>query len=208
MNINFLRPLNDQIGNVMINKLLQTIEKAVNVDQDEKELIARLFHEKKYAKGEYFLKEGDVCRNVGFIINGVMRYYINDDGEEKTYGFAEESDFVCNNESFLPQQPSRQIIQALEDCTLLVIGYDNLQKFYTSIKSGERFGRLVIEQVFVKTLQGLNSFYTDSPELRYEKFVKEYPELLQRIPQYYIASYVGVKPQSLSRIRSRNIRRK
>ena len=192
----------------MIGKLLELIEKSVEVNQDEKELITRLFHEKKYGKGDFFLNEGDVCRNVGFMVSGVMRYYINDDGEEKTYGFAQESDFICNNESFLPQQPSRQIIQALEDCTVLVIGYDDLQKFYSSLKSGERFGRLVIEQVFVKTLQGLNSFYTDSPELRYEKFIKEYPDLLQRIPQYYIASYVGVKPQSLSRIRSRNLHKK
>ncbi|CAM3695918.1 Crp/Fnr family transcriptional regulator [Sphingobacterium prati] len=192
----------------MIGKLLELIEKSVEVNQDEKELITRLFHEKKYGKGDFFLNEGDVCRNVGFMVSGVMRYYINDDGEEKTYGFAQESDFICNNESFLPQQPSRQIIQSLEDCTVLVIGYDDLQKFYSSLKSGERFGRLVIEKVFVKTLQGLNSFYTDSPELRYEKFIKEYPDLLQRIPQYYIASYVGVKPQSLSRIRSRNLHKK
>jgi len=191
----------------MIEILLHSIEKIVSIDEVEKELVAELFHEKKLAKGEYFLKGGDVCRYVGFMISGVMRYYINDDGEEKTYGFAKESDFVCNNESFLPQRPSRQIIQALEDCTVLVIGYNDLQKFYTSLKNGERFGRMVIEQVFVKTLQGLNSFYTDSPELRYEKFVKEYPDLMQRIPQYYIASYVGVKPQSLSRIRSRNTRR-
>ena len=192
----------------MIGKLLELIEKSVEVNQDEKELITRLFHEKKYGKGDFFLNEGDVCRNGGFMVSGVMRYYINDDGEEKTYGFAQESDFICNNESFLPQQPSRQIIQALEDCIVLAIGYDDLQKFYSSLKSGERFGRLVIEQVFVKTLQGLNSFYTDSPELRYEKFIKEYPDLLQRIPQYYIASYVGVKPQSLSRIRSRNLHKK
>lgn len=191
----------------MIDILLQSIEKTVDIDESEKGLIAELFHEKRISKGAYFLKESDVCRYVGFMISGVMRYYINDDGEEKTYGFAKESDFVCNNESFLPQRPSRQIIQALEDCTLLVIGYNDLQKFYTSLKNGERFGRMVIEQVFVKTLQGLNSFYTDSPELRYEKFVKEYPDLMQRIPQYYIASYIGVKPQSLSRIRSRNTRR-
>jgi CRP-like cAMP-binding protein len=192
----------------MIEKLLTVIAKSVEVSGDEKEFIASLFHEKKYGKGDFFLNEGEVCRKVGFMVSGVIRYYINDDGEEKTYGFAEEYDFICNNESFLPQQPSRQIIQALEDCTVLVIGYDDLQKFYGVLKNGERFGRLVIEQVFVKTLQGLNSFYTDSPELRYAKFTKEYPDLLQRIPQYYIASYVGVKPQSLSRIRSRSLHKK
>lgn len=188
----------------MMDILLQVIEKTVGIDAEEKKLIARLFTEKEYQKGEYFLREGAVCRHVGFIIRGIMQYYINTDGEDKTYGFGKELDFVCNNESFIPQKPSVQCIQALENCKLLVISYDNLQLFYQGIKNGERFGRIIIEQVFIQTLQGLNSFYTDSPELRYEKFIKDYPDLLQRIPQYYIASFVGVKPQSLSRIRKRN----
>ncbi len=188
----------------MMDILLRVIEKTVGIDAEEKKLIAKLFKEKEYRKGEYFLREGAVCRYVGFIIRGIMRYYINADGEDKTYGFGKELDFVCNNESFIPQKPSVQRIQALENCKLLVISYDNLQLFYQGIKNGERFGRIIIEQVFIQTLQGLNSFYTDSPELRYEKFIKDYPDLLQRIPQYYIASFVGVKPQSLSRIRKRN----
>lgn len=188
----------------MMDILLQVIEKTVGINAEEKKLIARLFTEKEYRKGDYFLREGAVCRHVGFIIRGMMRYYINADGEDKTYGFGKELDFVCNNESFIPQKPSVQHIQALENCKLLVISYDNLQLFYQGIKNGERFGRIIIEQVFIQTLQGLNSFYTDSPELRYEKFIKDYPDLLQRIPQYYIASFVGVKPQSLSRIRKRN----
>ncbi|RKE57110.1 Crp/Fnr family transcriptional regulator [Sphingobacterium detergens] len=190
----------------MMDILLQVIEKTIRINSDEKELVAKLFREKEYRKGEYFLKEGEVCRHVGFIIRGMMRYYINDDGEDKTYGFGKELDFVCNNESFIPQKPSVQRIQALEDCHLLVISYDNLQLFYSGLKNGERFGRIIIEQVFIQTLQGLNSLYTDSPELRYEKFMKDYPDLLQRIPQYYIASFIGVKPQSLSRIRKRNSR--
>lgn len=188
----------------MMDILLQLIEKTVGIDAEEKKLIARLFTEKEIRKGEYFLSEGAVCRHVGFIVHGIMRYYINKDGEDKTYGFGKEWDFVCNNESFIPQKPSVQSIQALENCKLLVISYDNLQLFYQGIKNGERFGRIIIEQVFIQTLQGLNSFYTDSPELRYEKFIKDYADLLQRIPQYYIASFVGVKPQSLSRIRKRN----
>lgn len=191
----------------MIDLLLGTIASTIAIDQSDKDLISRLFREKKYGKGEYFMAEGEVCRQVGFIISGVMQYYINHDGEEKTYGFGKEMDFVCNNESFIPQKPSRQAIQALEDCSLFVISYNDLQLFYAEIRNGERFGRLVIEQVFVQTLRGLNSFYTDSPEIRYEKFIKKYPELVQRIPQYYIASYVGVKPQSLSRIRKRNTQR-
>lgn len=132
-----------------------------------------------------------------------MRYFINHNGEDKTYAFAQENHFVCNNESFIPQTPSTKNIQALEDCEMLQISHLDLQTFYKSIRQGERFGRLVIEQVFIETLKDLSSFYTDTPEYRYGKFIKQHTDLQQRVSQYHIASYVGVKPQSLSRIRKR-----
>ena len=187
----------------MTADLIQVIEQLINLTPAEKKLVQDLFKEKKYKKGDFFLAEGETCKHVGFITKGIVRYYINDEGEEKTYGFSKENDFVSNYESFVPQTPSQQIIQALEDSVLLVISRNDLQQFYAHIKEGERFGRLVIEQVFIQTLKERNSFYTDSPEFRYEKFIQQHPDLQQRLSQYYIASYVGVKPQSLSRIRKR-----
>ncbi|WP_158829559.1 Crp/Fnr family transcriptional regulator [Mucilaginibacter lacusdianchii] len=187
----------------MINHLIQQIENFIVLNSEEKNTVRSLFKEKAYKKGTFFLKEGQVCKQVGFVTKGVFRYYINHDGEDKTYDFAQENFFTCNYESFIPQVPSNKNIQALEDCEILQISYDDLQAFYQSVKGAERFGRLIIEQVFIQTLQDLSSFYTDSPELRYEKFLKKHPALLQRISQYHIASYVGVKPQSLSRIRKR-----
>ena len=124
-------------------------------------------------------------------------------GKKKHTLLQQENNFVCNYESFLPQTPSTKIIQALEDCEMLLISFADLQIFYKSIAEGERFGRLVIGQIFIQLLRDLSSFYTDTPEFRYEKFVTEHPNLQQRISQYHIASYVGVKPQSLSRIRKR-----
>jgi len=187
----------------MTEELIISIQSLIDLHSKEKDCIRQLFKEKSIKKGGFFLADGQVCKHVGFIIKGLMRYYINHDGEDKTYAFAQENNFVCNNESFIPQIPSTKIIQALEDCEILQISYDDLQIFYRSIRHGERFGRLVIEQVFIQTLQELSSFYTDSPEHRYEKFIKKHPDLQQRISQYHIASYVGVKPQSLSRIRKR-----
>lgn len=187
----------------MDNALLVAIKKIIEISPDEEKIIQDLFKLKEYNKGDFFLKEGEVCRHVGFIRNGIVRYYINDDGEEKTYGFSKENEFTCNYESFVPQTPSSQIIQALEDTDIWTITYENLEKFYKEVKEGERFGRIVIEQVFIQTLKDRNSFYTDSPKFRYEKFLKEHLDLQQRLSQYYIASYVGVKPQSLSRIRKR-----
>lgn len=187
----------------MINSLLDSIQNIITLSTADKNLVISLFKEKTYKKGKFFLSGGQVCKQVGFVVKGLLRYYINHDGEDKTYDFAQENNFVSNYESFLPQTPSTKIIQALEDCEILVISFTDLQIFYQSITEAERFGRLVIEQVFIQTLQDLSSFYTDSPELRYEKFLKKHPDLQQRISQYHIASYVGVKPQSLSRIRKR-----
>jgi len=187
----------------MIQSLLDSIQNLITLSTTEKDIVVSLFEEKKYKKGDFFLEEGKICKHVGFVTKGLLQYYINHDGEDKTYEFAQENSFICNYESFIPQTPSTKNIQALEDCEIFQISYNNLQLFYKSISQAERFGRLVIEQVFIQILQDLSSFYTDTPELRYEKILKKHPDLLQRMSQYHIASYVGVKPQSLSRIRKR-----
>jgi hypothetical protein len=114
-----------------------------------------------------------------------------------------EGYFACNYESFLDHSISSKNIQFIEDGTLLMISHAGLQQFYSDIKGGERFGRLIAERIFVESVKQISSLYTDPPELRYRKFIDTYPDLQQRLPQYHISSYVGVKPQSLSRIRKR-----
>lgn len=186
-----------------MNELLKNIGYFIKLAPEEEAIVTALFTQRQYKKGDFLLAEGQVCKYVGFLTKGLVRYYINFDGDEKTYEFAQENNFVCNYESFLPQTPSTKIIQALEDCEILQISYDNLQILYRSVSGWERFGRLTIEQIFVHLLQSLGSLYTDTPEQRYTKLTKDHPDLLQRVSQYHIASYVGVKPQSLSRIRKR-----
>ena len=187
----------------MIDILLNSIQNVIKLDPAEIDIVASLFKERIYNKGDFFLEEGRVCKQAGFVAKGLLRYYINHDGEEKTYGFSQEHQFVCNYESFLPQVPSSKNIQALEDSTVFVISHADLQLFYANVKGGERFGRIAIEAVFLQMLQDLSSFYTATPELRYEQFLTNHSDLQQRISQYHIASFVGVKPQSLSRIRKR-----
>lgn len=187
----------------MIDNLLYSLQNLITLSPDEIGIVKSLFKEKKYKKGDFFLEEGRICKYVGFVAKGLMRYYINHDGEEKTYEFSQENEFVCNYESFLPQKPSSKIIQALEDSDVLIISHADLQSFYANVREGERFGRIAIEVVFLQLLQDLSSFYTETPELRYERFLKSHADLQQRISQYHVASYVGVKPQSLSRIRKR-----
>lgn len=183
--------------------LIDTIRQFIHVTNDEAELLRQLFTEKHLAKGEHFLTAGQVCRSVAVIRSGLLRYYIHDDGEERTYYFSKEGEFCCDYESFLPQAAANKNIEALEDTTLYLISHNHLQRLYRDVKEGERLGRLGIEQVFVSVLRQLSSLYKDPPEVRYLQFLETFAAISQRVPQYYIASYVGVKPQSLSRIRKR-----
>ncbi|HMC87619.1 MAG TPA: cyclic nucleotide-binding domain-containing protein [Chitinophagaceae bacterium] len=187
--------------------LIDRIRQIIRVSESEEKILQDLFIEKQLSKGDHFLAENQVCRWLGLIHRGLVRYYINVDGEDKTYYFGKEGDFVCDYESFLPQKASNKNIQVLEDTSLYTISHQGLQHIYDHLKEGDRFGRLGIEQVFVNILQQLTSFYNDPPELRYQHFLDAYPEISQRVPQYYIASYVGIKPQSLSRIRNRSIKK-
>jgi CRP-like cAMP-binding protein len=188
---------------VLMNLLIQAIKDQISITERDIVLIRDLFHEKPFKKGEHLLSAGEVCRYIIFIEQGLVRYYTNNDGTDQTHYFNKEGEFVCDYISFLPQTPSHVGIQALEDTVVYRISAEGIQRFYREVSNGERFGRIALEQVFVHVIGQVVSIYTDSPDERYLKFLAEYPDLVQRIPQYYIAAYVGVKAPSLSRIRKR-----
>jgi CRP-like cAMP-binding protein len=183
--------------------LIQAIKDQISITEKDILIIENLFHEKHFKKGEHLLSAGEICRYIIFIESGLVRYYTHNDGTEQTHYFNKEGEFVCDYISFLPQAPSNVNIQALEDTVVYRISADGIQQFYRQVANGERFGRIALEKVFVNIISQVVSLYTDTPDNRYLKFLADYPELVQRIPQYYIAAYVGVKAPSLSRIRKR-----
>jgi CRP-like cAMP-binding protein len=187
----------------MRQNLIEKLRTYIEFNEEEERFISRVFKRKYFAKGEHFLLAGDVCREAAFIETGVFRFYINTEERDATYYFAAENEFICDYPSFLPQLPSDKNIQALEPAEIRLISFDDLQRFYHEVRFSERFGRLIAEEIFVDSIQQLASFYQDKPAVRYQNFVCRFPQLVQRLPQYYIASYVGIKPQSLSRIRRR-----
>lgn len=182
--------------------LTHTIRQFVPLAAREEIFVETLFEPHTLQAGDSFLQAGEVCRYVGFVTRGLLRYFVLDDGEEHTYDFSTEHTFSCNYESFLTRTPSTRFIQALEDTALLRISYDNLQRLYQELEHGQQFGRLVAEQLFVSALQKLTSFYRETADQRYDNFLRLFPGLVERVPQYIVASYVGIKPQSLSRIRA------
>ena len=186
-----------------ISPVVARISQIIRLSESEQTLVDAWFRPQTLRPGDYWLQEGQVCRQVAFIQEGLLRYTLNRDGDELTYSFGKENDFASSYESFLSQSAAVCSIQAIEPTLLQCISFDDLQQLYRDVREGERFGRLAIEQVFLQTIHQLTDLYTNTPEDRYLHFLRHFRSIEQRVPQYYVASYVGVKPQSLSRIRRR-----
>jgi len=183
--------------------LLKLLSQITELEENEVELIKNSFTSLFLAKGSFFLKAGEINKNVGFLQKGLIRYFVFKDDEESTFEFTKEGEFIADYQSFNNRTASIQNIQAIEDCEMLIINYDNVQTIFNTTKNGNLIGRYIIEHRFDIMVNQLLAIYMQNQEERYKKFVEHYSDLTQRIPQYLIASYVGVKPQSLSRIRRR-----
>ncbi|TVQ13077.1 MAG: Crp/Fnr family transcriptional regulator [Bacteroidetes bacterium] len=183
--------------------LISRIKDYIALDDNEIQLIESLFVKEEYGRNEVLLQEGDICRKLYFVNKGIVRFSQLTLGEERTFVFRAEGAFCNDLESFLRKIPSRNSITSIEPTTVFSITYDNLQVFYNRLRYGDRFGRIAIEQLFVMVVNHLTTFYSESPEQRYIRFFSHHKEFLQRIPQYYIASYIGVTPQALCRIKKK-----
>ena len=187
----------------MHSNLLKQFSQITELDKEEVELIKSSFKPFFLAKGTFFLRAGEVNKHVGFLQKGLVRYFVYKDDEESTFEFTKEGEFVADYQSFNNKTASVQNIQAIEDCEMLIINYANVQTIFNTTKNGNLIGRHVIEHRFDVMVNQLLAVYMQNHEERYKRFVENYSDLTQRIPQYLIASYVGVKPPSLSRIRRR-----
>ena len=157
-------------------------------------------------KKRFFAEPGIVCKDIGFIVKGAVRYYYIKDGEEITGYFSFESEYVSSYKSYLTQTPSLSYIQALEDTELIIITHKNMQLMLANPMLAykmERFGRLVAEHYLICYEDRVSSFVTKTPEERYLDLLSTGREILQRMPQHYIAHFLGITPVSLSRIRKR-----
>lgn len=183
--------------------LILRIRENISLNNNEVEFVKNLFIEEHFKKNEVILKEGDVCKKLYFIANGIVRFSKFDEGEERTFVFRSEGSFCNDLGSFLRKSPSINSITAIEPTTVFSITYTNLQIFYNELRFGDRFGRIAIENVYTMLINQLIAFYSETPEQRYTRFARHHMKLLQRIPQYYIASYIGVTPQALCRIKKK-----
>lgn len=169
----------------------------------EKQKIESYFSFRQVPKKFKLIAEGKIARELYFINKGLLRLYYTKDGEEITAYLFREHLFASSYESFLRQAPGIQTLETIEDSDLLVIQYDDLQKLYNEIPGMQVLAWKVAEQRFLNAQMILSSYILDSPEERYRKFEAQHGDLLLRVPHHMIASFLGITPVSLSRIRKR-----
>ena len=161
---------------------------------------------KELAPGDYFLRQGNTCKTIAFIESGLMRLYYYHDGKEVTTCFCKENTITCAYKSLITNTESETSIQAIEPSKLIVFSYESLQKLYTKDIFWQQVGRLASENEFINT-ECRNRFLQDlSATERYQEILNNDSDLLQRVPLNYLASYLQIAPETLSRIRKKIIR--
>lgn len=189
----------------MKEQLIKSISKYIELSPEEENLMESFWIEKTLEKGDYLLRNGDTCKTDNFVVNGALKaFYINPEtGKEEILYFAIEHWWATDIESFQKQKPSIYNIQAIEETTLLQIHFASFQEMLRQIPKLERFFRIILEN-YLGSLQRriiLNNVL--DAEQRYLDFLENYPKIASKVPNYLIASYLGISAEFLSRIRKK-----
>lgn len=187
----------------MKEKFISYFSRISPLTAEEANGIANSMRTKTFKKGDYLLREGQFSASTYFILEGCLREYILTDGEEQTTNFFTEEEWAISLNSFTPQSAAKHNWVCVEDTTVVEGDEQQAQDLFKRFPRFETISRSIMESAFAAQREALASYYTDTPEQRYLKLLKNRPTLLQRVPQYQLASYIGVKPESLSRIRKR-----
>ncbi|MBL7804590.1 MAG: Crp/Fnr family transcriptional regulator [Saprospiraceae bacterium] len=184
-------------------EILRYIAQFTTLSQGEAEDIVKTIKVKAFKKGAFLLKEGQVAKLCYFVLKGCVRQYFLVDGEERTTNFYTEGQPVTPYGGTFRQEPSKYYLSCLEDTIVTVGSPEQEALFFAKFPRLESVSRLAIEEELGKSQDQLSTFILSSPEERYRQLLATRPDLLERVPQYHLASYLGVKPESLSRIRKR-----
>jgi len=187
----------------MKDDLRKQLGELSNFKDDELFDILSRFQYESLKKGQWFYKEGRICRKIGFIRKGAIRSYYNLDGEEVTRFVLLENQFFTAFESFMTQTSSPEYIQAIEATEVYTLGYDELVDLYKKYPSMQEVGRKVTVVSHLRLEKRVFNLIALSAEERYTKFEEEHPEMMIKVPLQYIASILGMKPETLSRIRKK-----
>lgn len=189
---------------VYLTNLKEQIEIFTKLSNESWLKVSDAFTLKDFKKGDLFAEEGKVCKYVGFNLQGIFREYFYHDGIDKTSDFVFENAFFSSYISFSQQVPSDVYIEALTDVTALVMDYESKQALFELVPEWDRLARLIAEDHFTKKTQRANMLASMTAKEKYLDLLKNgNPEIIQKIPQQYIASFLGITPETLSRIRKK-----
>lgn len=175
----------------------------VDLPEDELVLFLGAFSTRSYGRGKILLQGGAICQHLWFLEAGMVRYSILEGDREVNTNFSLEGEWTTNYVSFLTKTPSTLTLDVLEPITALELNYESLQKLYATLPQMNLLGRLIAEANFVEIVNQYNTLLSLTPLDHYQYLLAHKPKWLQRLPQKQIASYLGITPESLSRLRRR-----
>jgi cAMP-binding proteins - catabolite gene activator and regulatory subunit of cAMP-dependent protein kinases len=188
----------------MFELYFQEFKKKVHITEDEQELISKFLTIKKIRKKQYLLQEGDVCKCVAFVEKGAMRLYrVNEDGSEHIVVFALEGSFITDLYSFLTNEPTSYNIDAIEDSELVLISKPSSEQLRKLSSKYQEFIFQETSEAYIQLEKRVTSSISLNLEERYKELISNNPCIIQRVPQHMIASYMGLNPETLSRLRRR-----
>lgn len=194
---------NEKLDQSALKAIIDEVKSIAPLAEADIDLLVSIVKSKTIKHHEYLLREGEVCRNVYFLINGFLRmFYIDYDGNEINYRFTDENNFV-DFQSLLTQKPSHFYWQAMQNSELLVLSYQDIQNSYATSPAWNNFGRLIAEHVYLQLNERVEMLLFMRPEERYQYLLDTKPELFTKVSQFHLSSYMGIKPESLSRLRKR-----
>ena len=187
--------------------ILRNVSRHVALNGEEEQYFRSILKIRTLRKRQYLLQAGDVCHFETFVNRGCLRAFTtNNKGEEHTAMFAIEDWWISDLFSFLTGTPASQHIEALEETEVTMIEKNDLENLYLKVPKFDRFMRIILQNAFVANQQRVLASISQTAEEKYLNFIKKYPAMEQRIPQHQIASYLGITPETISRIRKNQMR--
>lgn len=186
----------------MYNLILKNISRHIQLTRTEEDYFKSILKHRVLRKRQYLLQAGDVCRYENYIIKGCLRAYtVDNKGEEHIAMFGMEDWWISDLYSFLTETPATQHIDALEDTEVFSIEKKDLENLYKEVPKFDRLMRILLQNAFVANQNRILASISHTAEEQYVAFIQKYPSLEQRVPQHQIASYLGITPETISRIR-------
>jgi len=189
-----------------MERAIQHFDKYLPLDDNEKQALMSRLTERKVKRKQYILQEGDICKHFNYVVEGCFKTYgVDGSGTEHNLAFTVEDDWLTDIDSLHKERPSKLFIEAIEPSTILQLSKGDLWYLYTNYPKFDRNFRVIIEDKFIELQNRLLQTFSNSAYERYESFLEQYPNLANRLPNTQIASYLGITPEFLSKIRNERV---